>query len=106
MADIDTRERVNRIALEFAEFLKKKYKLHSVYVYGSYAKGDNDEDSDIDIAIIAEDFTGDLVDDTYNLMRLRRSFDNRIEPHPFSVDEFNVDNPFANEVMKTGIRIM
>ena len=106
MVNIDTRKQITQIALQFAEFLKKEYKLHSIYVYGSYAKGNYNKDSDIDIAVIAEDFTGDLVDDTFNLMRLRRNVDNRIEPYPFSVNDFNKENPIAKEIMESGIRII
>ena len=57
---------------ELKRGLEKKYgsQLKSILLFGSYARGEETEDSDIDIAIILEDFdhacaeierTGDLV---------------------------------------------
>jgi predicted nucleotidyltransferase len=106
MADIYNREIASTIARRFVEFLKKNYSLHSVYLYGSYAKGNFDEESDIDIAVVADDFTGDIVEDIFKLMKLRRQVDNRIEPHPFSLKDFNKENPMAKEIIETGIKIM
>jgi len=106
MVNSNDREQIRKIVLQYSEFLQKEYKLCGIYLFGSYAKGNYVEDSDIDIAVIAEDFTGDLVEDTFRLMRLRRNVDHRIEPHPFTAELFNEDNPEAREVMETGIRII
>ncbi len=94
------------IVRRFVEFLKQNYELHSVYLYGSYVKWNYNEDSDIDIAVVAEGFTGDIVEDTFKLMKLRRQVGNRIEPHPFSLKDFNKENPMAKEIIETGIKII
>jgi predicted nucleotidyltransferase len=106
MVNRNTGEEISRIALQYADSLKDNLKVHSVYVYGSYAKGSQKQDSDIDIAVVAEGFSGDLVEDTFMLMKVRRAVDHRIEPRPFSVEEFNEHDPLAKEVMLTGIRIL
>ena len=106
MVDINNREDIKEVALKYADVLKKNYKLSSLYIYGSYAKENYTADSDIDIAVVAENFTGDLIEDTFQLMRLRRKVDYRIEPHPFMSNLFNEDNPEAREVIKTGIRVI
>ena len=106
MVTRNTGEEISRIALQFAESLKDKLKLHSVYLYGSYAKGSHRESSDIDIAVVAEGFSGDLVEDIFMLMKARRTVDHRIEPRPFSVEEFNEQDPLAREVLRTGLRIL
>jgi uncharacterized protein len=106
MADVNVRSQVNQIALQFAICLQESMKLHSLYIYGSYAKGHFTEDSDIDIAVVADGFSGDLVDDTFMLMKIRRKVDNRIEPHPFSLNEFNENDPVAREIIRTGIRVV
>lgn len=106
MADIYSTKRISEVALQYANLLKHHFQLHSLYVYGSYANGRSTEDSDIDIAVVADDFSGDLVEDTFQLMRIRRNVDTRIEPHPFLVKEFNKSNPLANEVLRSGIRII
>ena len=40
---------------------------------------------------MADGFSGDLVEDTFKLMKIRRNVDKRIEPHPFCVEDFNDD---------------
>jgi uncharacterized protein len=39
-------------------------------------------------------------------MKLRRQIDNRIEPHPFPLKDFNKTNPMAKEIIETGIKIV
>lgn len=110
MAEIDirgkSRGKVNEIALQFAENLKGHIRIHSLYVYGSAVNGKITEDSDIDIAVVSDGFTGDLVEDRLMLMKMRRSVDYRIEPHPFMANEFNESDPMAQEVIRTGIQII
>lgn len=106
MADLNSNKQISDIAMQNADSLKGHVGLHSLYVYGSYASGKFTEDSDIDIAVVADGFSGDIVEDTFKLMKIRRNVDNRIEPHPFSIEDFNEDDPMAKEVMRTGIRIV
>ena len=106
MATVHSRKSITDIATKYADLLKEHINLHSLYVYGSHVNGTYREDSDIDIAVVADGFTGDLVDDTFKLMKIRRGVDIRIEPHPFIVEEFDENNLMAKEVMETGIRIV
>ena len=101
---------IKKISLEIAEkylsiLRKNKIKLMKVYLFGSFAKGISRKDSDIDIAIVSDNFTGDWINDRLILMRLRREVDLSIEPHPFLPEEFDKTNPFVNEIIRTGIRI-
>jgi hypothetical protein len=45
------------------------------------------------------------MEDTFQLMKIRRDVDNRIHPHPFSIEDFNADDPMVREIIKAGIRI-
>lgn len=78
--------------------------LKKAYLFGSYAKGIERDDSDIDIAVVVG-----KMDDFYSvqmqLMRLRRKIDLRIEPHPIWDKDFNIQNPFAYEIQQTGIEL-
>lgn len=106
MASFNDIETVKLIAERFAELLKNEMKINSVYLYGSVVNECSTKGSDIDIAVISNDFTGDCVDDIFRLMKIRRKVDNRIEPHPFKSSEFDSSNPFVKEILTKGIRIM
>lgn len=93
------------LASKFVEFLKEKeYNILDAYLFGSYAKGTYNEDSDIDLAIIFDSYK-DSFDTQVNLMKLRRKFDLRIEPHPFLKKDIVEFDPFITEVMRTGVKI-
>ena len=67
-------------------------------MFGSYAKGTENEDSDIDIAIISSDFS-DIIEDGAKLIGLTWKIDTRIEPHPITTEDFEkVSNPFVKEL--------
>lgn len=89
------------IAAKYADAIKSKYDFVRIILFGSYAKGNFNEDSDIDIAVILKDYSN-LIDIQLDLMRLRRKIDSRIEPHPFREKDFNITNPIVNEIVKHG----
>ncbi len=78
----------------------------SVYLFGSFARESPGEWSDIDVAIVSPDLTGNVLDDQLRLMCLTWDIDVRIEPHPFRPEDFTADNPWAAEIMRTGIKIV
>lgn len=82
-----------------------KESILSAYLFGSYAKDKFTEDSDIDLAVVIKDLKNKY-EKQVKLMILGSKFDSRIEPHPFDVKDFDASNPFANEIMKTGIKIL
>ena len=79
--------------------------LKKAFLFGSYANGSQHVDSDIDIAIIIGKMD-DFFSIQMELMRLRRTIDLRIEPHPIWEGDFNNQNPFAYEIQNTGIELM
>ena len=92
-------------AVKYAAYLKKtKPGIKKIYIFGSHAKGSYHQDSDIDIAVIF-DVLPDSFDMQVELMKMRRKFDTRIEPHPFSEFEFTPSNPLAFEILRSGFEI-
>ena len=78
----------------------------SVILFGSYAKGTNTEYSDIDIAVVTDDFKNDIIDEELNLMKLRRKIDTRIEPHLIRIEDYkNASTPLIQEIIKTGVKV-
>ena len=96
--------RALKSAKEFAAVVTEKFSGVRVYLFGSYAKGTFNENSDIDIAVVFEDFDN-LLEIQLELMRLRRKIDNRIEPHPFRECDFDRNNPVVNEILEYGEQI-
>ena len=91
-------------AERFTKLIPAEWDVKKAYLFGSYAKGNESEASDIDIAIVLGNMP-DFFDAQIQLMRLRRKVDLRIEPHPISENEFSATNPYALEIQKTGIVI-
>jgi len=49
--EVAMEERVKKIARELKKRIKKKYKIQDIKIFGSSARGDQREDSDIDIFV-------------------------------------------------------
>jgi len=81
-------------------------KIKSAYLFGSVVKGKNTKNSDIDLAIISDSFTGCRYDDSVKLNPYILKINTSLEVHPFTTKEFKTDNPFAKEIMETGQRIL
>ena len=90
---------------KYIEKISQYYKIEAIILFGSYAKGTENEDSDIDIAIISSDFN-DIIEDGAKLIGLTWKIDTRIEPHPITTEDYQeVSNPFVREVVDTGIKV-
>jgi predicted nucleotidyltransferase len=81
-----------------------KYELSKAYLFGSYARNNQHEESDIDLALVIRNLADPFVAQV-ELMKLRRKFDLRIEPHPFSESEFSIQDPLVFEILKYGQEI-
>ena len=92
------------IAQKYAETVNNVFDFQKVILFGSCAKGNQHEDSDIDIAVIFSDYNNRL-DRQLELLKLTRNVDTRIEPHPFREKEFEISNPFVNEIITYGQEI-
>ncbi len=95
-----------KIVKKYINYLKSnKFKVQKAYIFGSYAHGKFNDDSDIDLAIVLNNLSNSFTMQI-ELMKLSRKFDTRIEPHPFDKKDFNTSNPFANEILDKGIEIV
>jgi predicted nucleotidyltransferase len=76
------------------------------FVFGSYAKGQQTEWSDIDVALVSAQFQGNSYYDRRKVSPYKIKIDIDLEVHPFRPEDFTEDNPFVEEIIKTGIRIV
>ena len=89
----------------YTKEIKKRYNITDIILFGSYANGTENKDSDIDIAIVSDDFD-DIYDCMAVLMGMTWDIDARIEPHPIKKKDFDeVSDFFVKEVISTGIKV-
>jgi predicted nucleotidyltransferase len=93
------------IARKYLSSLPADINIKRAYLFGSYAKGTQREESDIDIAVVVGHMD-DFFEMQIELFRRRRKIDLRIEPHPFDEEDFSENNPVAVEIMNSGIEIL
>jgi predicted nucleotidyltransferase len=77
--------------------------LRTVILFGSFAKGRQHEWSDIDVALVADDFTG-LPDDfdLFPYVGIKKPYI-RIESKTYPTAYFRNSDPFIEEIKKDGI---
>jgi len=99
---MDNREIINKL-INYKVLVSKYFDVDQVVLYGSYAKGTQREDSDIDVAIIVNSINQDFFTYAPLLRRLRREIDSRIEP--VLIEKNKDESGFLKEVMRTGLVI-
>jgi len=88
------------------EITERGINLRLVFLYGSFAKGTQHEWSDIDVALVADEFTGFTPEDKklFPYIGIKTPF-TLIEAKTYQTDYFRKGDPFIDEIQKTGILI-
>jgi predicted nucleotidyltransferase len=74
------RPEILAIAREYKTILERNMHPLELVLFGSHARGDPREDSDIDIAVVVDAIEGDYLDFQASLWSASREVDDRIEP--------------------------
>jgi len=99
-------DKVKRIIKRYVKELKKNnIPIDEMILFGSYAKGNYNEYSDIDLLIVSPIFKGDRIEDRDKIRKITLKVSSEIEVLPCSREEFKEKNPFIKDIIKTGIRI-
>ena len=94
-----------KLVSDFANDVKKQgVHLQKVFLFGSYAHNRQREESDIDVALVADEFTGVGYDDMKLFVKSLRNY-TIIQPQTYSTRHFNQGDPFIEEISKSGIEI-
>jgi len=100
--DLEQSQKIFEDIKDFAKDLKKKFAIKAIYLYGSFAKGEIHEGSDIDLVIVG-DFKERF---PYRIGKILELTELPIEPLVYTEEEFQKmvedENPFIKEVLKTG----
>ena len=91
---------VREIANKYAEEVRKVLDPSEIILFGSYVDGNPNEWSDIDIAILINDFQGDWLETASLLCGMTRRVSIDIEPH--LLDETCDKSGFIEHIKKTG----
>jgi len=79
--------------------------FREAWIFGSYIKGSQNENSDIDLAIVLDDSDVNLFDTEVKLKIIRKGEETIIEPHVFTNSDFNTNNPFFQQIVNNGLKI-
>ncbi len=105
MAEISA-EIIEKIKHFAKELENEDLNVRQVFLYGSYATNQETAWSDIDLAVVSDDFTGNRMIDYDRFVNAILKVDRCIEPIPYKTEYFTEDNPFVKEILNTGIRII
>lgn len=101
------RDKTLDIIKDFLDLLAKdKINIQKAYLYGSYANKSNNQYSDIDLALVSDDFSGDLWEDRRQLREYKSLVSWDISPMPYKVSEFEISQFAKDEIIGKGIRII
>jgi predicted nucleotidyltransferase len=102
---MDKREDIINIAKAFKKEVQRVFplKIDRFYLFGSYAKGNPREHSDIDVALVVDHYEGRQHDLVLPLWMMRGDIDCRIEPHLVARDRDYAG--FLEEIQQTGVEI-
>ena len=104
MSEID--DKIKDSIYAFAHELEKSIRIKELYLFGSYAKGTNNQYSDIDLAVVSEDFSGVRCIDHDKFIDALMNSDKAIEPIAFSIESFTDDDMFVKEIKSHCIRLI
>ena len=91
---------------EYIKEISKHYKIQEVYLFGSYAKGTNNEESDIDIAIFSKDFREETKIENMSFLLIKTSgLGIDLQPQAFTVEDYQNPEGVVKEILNTGIEL-
>ncbi len=91
------------LVTKYKVLVSKHFDIENMILFGSYAKGNQKEESDIDVAIVVNSMKQDFFTYAPLLWKLRREIDDRIEP--ILIEKNKDESGFLKEILKTGLII-
>lgn len=98
---------VQEIVKDYVLNLQKKIPVEKAILFGSYAKGNPHQFSDVDIAIFSDYFKGmSRVDSIYFLLLNAVDYDLDLEPQGFTMDDYHHPLGIVSEIISTGVELI
>lgn len=103
-----TRDKAIELVKSFLNHITKKHSIHSVYLFGSYAKGTQKDYSDIDVALILNKISRyeKSYEESFEIFHEAQEFNSLLEVICFREDEFEKgETAIAGRIKKEGFEI-
>ena len=85
---------------------RMKIPVEKVVLFGSYARGNYTEDSDVDLAVFSSAFNNmTRVDGLTFLLMQALDYQIDIQPQPYTMKDYIERTGLVDEIIKTGIEI-
>ena len=105
MADVPNH--IRRIIGQYLTSLQDHgFQIQDAILFGSYASGEANEWSDIDLALVSNEFEGVRFKDKNKIRKITISVSTDLEVLPFNPRDFTPSNPLVKEILDTGIRVV
>lgn len=90
--------------IKYIKTLEEHVRVSKVILYGSWANGNPDKYSDIDLAVFSPDFGKNKLKELQLLSRLSWNIDETIEAIPYSIEQLSNNDPtsFVYNILKNG----
>lgn len=79
--------------------------IQSAFLFGSRADREFDQWSDIDIALVSDDFAGNRFMDKERIRRITLAVSPLLSPIPFTTADFTDEDPFVRHIRETGVSV-
>ncbi len=104
---VDIPNQVQRIIAQYLALLKEHgFHIQDAILFGSYARGSAGKESDIDLALVSNEFEGVRFTDKNKIRKLTISTSLDLEVLPFNPRDFTPSDPLVREILDTGIRVI
>lgn len=105
MADIPNH--IRQIIEQYLLSLKEHdFQIQDAILFGSYARGQANQWSDIDLALVSPEFEGIRFTDKNKIRKITIAVSTDLEVLPFNPRDFTPSNPLVKEILDTGIRVV
>ena len=91
------------LAKTYKQLVSRHFDVKDTILFGSYSKGTQTEESDIDIAVIVDEIKGNYFDYAPLLWKLKRQVSNLIEPVLICRKDDKLN--FLAEIKQSGISV-
>lgn len=97
---------LNKIMKFLQSLERNNFRIQKAYLFGSYVNGKYNDWSDIDLALVSDDFKGDSFQDRLSLIDLIYECGSDISPVPYRIIDFENSMFARDEIVKNGIQLV